>query len=81
MNYAELISTTFQQLGIDLFAEYNCFQPPYNSQSGWPLRLPDVEFGPHTLVLLHFQDFVTPGLAEIAQVEAHYHHYANQVLS
>ena len=80
MNYAELISTTFQQLGIDLIAEYNCFQPPYNSQSGWPLRLPDVEFGPHTLVLLHFQDFVTPGLAEIAQVEAHYHHYANQVV-
>ena len=80
MNYAELIAYTFQQLGIDLIAEYNCFQPPYNSQSGWPLRLPDVEFGPRTLVLLHFQDFVTPGLAEIAQVEAHYGQYANQVV-
>jgi hypothetical protein len=80
VNYAELIACTFQQLGIDLIAEYNCFQPPYNSHSGWPLRLPDVEFGPRTLVLLHFQDFVTPGLAEIAQVEAHYGQYANQVV-
>ena len=80
MNYAELIAHTFQQLDIDLIAEYNCFQPPYNSQSGWPLRLPSVDFGPRTLVLLHFQDFVTTGLTELEQIQAHYGQYSNQVV-
>jgi len=78
VNYAELIAHTFQQFGIDLIAEYNCFQPPYNSQSGWPLQLPNVDFGPHTLVLLHFQDFTTR-LTELERVQAHYGQHANQV--
>jgi hypothetical protein len=80
VNYAELIAYTFQHLGIDLIAEYNCFQPPYSSQSGWPLRLPGVDFGPRTLVLLHFQDFVTPGLTELAQIQTHYGQHSNQVV-
>jgi hypothetical protein len=80
VNYAELIAHTFDQLGVELVAEYNCFQPPYNSQSGWPLRLPNVEFGPRTLILLHFQDFVTPGLTELAQVQSHYGQHSNQVV-
>jgi hypothetical protein len=80
VNYAELIAHTFDQLGVDLVAEYNCFQPPYNLQSGWPLRLPDVEFGTNTLVLLHFQDFVTPGLPELKQIQSHYGQRANQVV-
>lgn len=64
-------------------AEYNCYEPNYDPVTGWPLKLPDVEFGPNTLLLLHFQDFVThssQGIPELSKVEKHYRDRSNQVL-
>lgn len=83
LNYSVFLSRTLQRLGFDLVAQYNCFEPPYDHQTGWPLKLPDPEFGPTTLVLLNFQDYVTPtdnGLLELQAVERHYRDRANQVV-
>lgn len=83
MDYSVLFAQTLTQLGIDLHGVYNCFDPVYDADRGWPLKMPDIEFGPNTLLLLHFQDFVTPtvnGCLELDQLEQHYGDRANQVL-
>ena len=82
MSYDQLIAETFRTLGADLVAQYNCFDPPYDYEKGWPLKLPDVEFGPKTLLLLHFQDFVSVGqpIKELIKVEEKYGANCNQVV-
>lgn len=82
MTYDEMLYRTLTDLGFDLVPVYNCFQPPYDQHTGWPLKLPDVEFTNRTLVLLNFQDFVTPGdsIRELELVEQHYRDRSGQVL-
>jgi hypothetical protein len=82
MTYNQLMAHTFDSLDIDSVIVYNCFQPPYDYDHGWPLKLPDVEFGPKTLLLLHFQDFVSTGqpVRELAKVEQKYGVNCNQVV-
>lgn len=83
MDYSILFSQTLTKLGFDLHAVYNCFDPVYDPQQGWPLKLPKVEFHPKTLLLLHFQDFFTNRqgrVLELDQVAEHYGPNANQVL-
>lgn len=83
MDYSEFFYQTIVELGFDLVPVYNCFDPCYSSESGWPLKLPDVEFSPNTLILLHFQDFVTfqnDQILELDIVERKYKDRANQVL-
>lgn len=83
MEYSEFFRRTLNAQGFDLVAQYNCFDPPYDPESGWPLKLPDVEFGPDTLVLLHFQDFVTHRhgcIIELDRVEKFYRDRSHQVL-
>jgi hypothetical protein len=82
MTYDQLMAHTFGSLGIDSVMIYNCFDPPYDYTHGWPLKLPDVEFGPKTLLVLHFQDFVSVGqpIKELAKVEEKYGANCNQVL-
>ena len=82
MTYDQLMAHTFDSLDIDSVIVYNCFQPPYDYDHGWPLKLPDVEFGPKTLLLLHFQDFVSTGqpVRELAKVEQKYGSNCNQVV-
>jgi hypothetical protein len=83
MHYTTLFKNTIKSFGIDLVPVWNCFDSMYNLQSGWPLKLPDVNFLPNTRVLLHFQDFVTikdNRVLELEQVEQHYGAHANQVI-
>jgi hypothetical protein len=83
MDYSILFSQTLQALGFDLTAVYNCFDPVYDPEHGWPLKLPDVDFKPGSLLLLHFQDFFTNRngrVLELDRVASHYGDRANQVL-
>lgn len=82
IDYSVLFDSTLRGLGFDLVPVYNCFDMGYDIKSGWPLKLPDVEFGPRTLLLLHFQDFVTPGssILELERVQTRYQDRSRQVL-
>ena len=81
MDYTKLIRDTLEQLGFELAVSWNTLTPPYSKQTGWTLNLPTVEFEPRTLVVLHFQDFVTAEtVIELQQVEQFYCANANQVL-
>lgn len=78
MDYTELIIGAFGNRKV--IPVWNCFQPPFDYDTGWPLKLPDVNFEEDTLLLLHFQDFVHPGLLELAQIEQKYGKYSSQVV-
>jgi hypothetical protein len=83
MHYTKLFSTTLTSLGFDLVPVWNCFDPVHDPESGWPLKLPEVDFLPNTRVLLHFQDFVTISngrVLELEKVEQHYGKYCDQVI-
>jgi hypothetical protein len=82
-DYSVMFSHVLAGLGFDVVAQYNCFEPPYCADSGWPLKLPDVEWHANTVVLLHFQDFVTSisdGILELNRVEQHYGDRSNRVI-
>lgn len=82
IDYVELWRNSLLELGYDLWAEYNCFEPPYNADHGWPLKLPNPQWRSNTLVLLHFQDFVTVdnGIRELQAVEEFYGDHSHRVL-
>ena len=83
MDHTVLFDQTLTQLGFELVPVYNCFDVGYDPVQGWPLKLPDIDFTDRTLLLLHFQDFVTPtatGCVELDRVEQKYGSHANQVL-
>lgn len=83
MDYSEFFHQTLTKLNFDLVPVYNCYDPVYDPETGWPLKLPKVDFKHNTLVLLHFQDFVTfqnNTIVELDQVEKFYGDRANQVL-
>ena len=82
MPYDQLMEHTFRSLGIDAVIVNNCFDPIYDDEQGWSLKLPDVTFGPKTLLILHFQDRVTAGnpVVELAKVEAKYGVNCNRVV-
>lgn len=82
-HYSEFFQTTLTELGFDVHGVWNTFDAFYNPQLGWPLKLPNIEFGPKTLLLLHFQDFVTfrnSLVIELEKVEHHYGAHATQVV-
>jgi hypothetical protein len=76
MDYSVFFNQTLHGVGFDdLHCVYNCYDVPVDPESGWPLKLPDIEFGPRTLLLLHFQDFVNirnGRILELDRVEAKY---------
>jgi hypothetical protein len=83
MDYSILFANTLKQAGFDVIPVYNCFDPNYDPDHGWPLKMPDVELRTDQLVLLHFQDFVTVSgstVLELQRVEQHYRDRSNQVL-
>ena len=82
MTYDQLMAHTFDSIRVDSVIVYNCFQPPYNYDHGWPLKLPGINFGPKTLLVLHFQDFVSIGqpVKELVKVEEKYGSHCNQVV-
>jgi len=82
MDYINLIKQAFQNLEVDLIPIFNCFDTGYDPITGWPLKLPEVDFRPNTRLILHFQDFVTPGqsIVELERVTQQYGEHANQVV-
>lgn len=83
MEYTQFFQQTLEELGFEVQGVWNAYDPPYHPVDGWPLKLPDIEFKSNTILLLHFQDFVTfnsTGIVELQQVEQCYKDRANQVL-
>jgi hypothetical protein len=83
VDYSILFDQTFKQHGFDVVGVWNTFDPPYDPVAGWPLKLPSVEFGPNTLLAMHFQDFVTfdnGRIVELDRVADHYGQYAKQIV-
>lgn len=83
MDYTEFFSTTLKNAGFDVHGVWNAYDPVYNPDTGWPLKLPTVEFNPDTVLLMHFQDFVTfkdNKIVELELLEQTYGTYANQIV-
>lgn len=83
MNYSQLFENTLKKLGFDAHIELNTFLPPYHPQPGWPLKLPEINWKSNSLLVLHFQDFVTiteQGITELDRVRDHYGKHADRVL-
>jgi len=84
MHYTDLFPQLFQELGFDWHFRANCFAPQHDPDLGWPLQLPEVsEWRANTLVVLHFQDWLTVRngrILELDQVAQHYHDHLDQVL-
>jgi hypothetical protein len=83
MNYSQFFRNTLEKLGFDLHLEPNTFTPPYQPESGWPLKLPNIDWKENSLLVLHFQDFVTitdHGILELDRVHDHYGKHAERVL-
>jgi hypothetical protein len=84
MDYSVFFNQTLHGVGFDdLHCVYNCYDVPVDPEQGWPLKLPDIEFGPRTLLLLHFQDFVNirdGRVLELERVEARYGANSNRVV-
>lgn len=83
MDYTEFFYQTFTNLGFDVRGVWNAFDPIYNSDTGWPLKLPLIEFSPTTVLIMHFQDFVTfkdNKILELETLEQTYGSQANQIV-
>ena len=83
MHYSQSFRNTFIKLGFNVFIEPNTFVPPYHPELGWPLKLPEINWKPNSLLVLNFQDFVTitdQGIVELDRVHEHYGAHADRVL-
>lgn len=83
MNYSQFFRNTLDKLGFDVHIEPNTFTPPYLPETGWPLKLPNVDWKSNSLLVLHFQDFVTitdQGIIELDRIAKHYGDHAHRVL-
>ena len=83
MNYSQLFRNTLETLGFDAHIEPNTFTPPYHHQLGWPLKLPEINWKLNSLLVLHFQDFVTitdQTIVELDLVHDRYGEHADRVL-
>ena len=83
MDHTILIDNFLRDKGCRVVYEWNCFQPPYDTAQGWPLRLPAVDWQCTDFVVLMFQDFVTmqQGVCvELARVEQVYGAHADRVI-
>ena len=58
----------FNSQGWDLQTVANTYDSVVTEQ-GWPLKLPVIDFAPNTLLLLHFQDFVTTSQGQVNELE------------
>ena len=61
----------------------NCYDPTHDPDQGWTLKLPNVDFTANTLLVLHFQDWLTyrqDRWLELDRVEQHYRDRSQQVM-
>ena len=83
MDYTDFFNTTLTNLGLNVVGVWNAYDPPYNPTQGWPLKLPAVEFQSNTVLLMHFQDFVTfdnGRIVELDVLEQFYKDRADQIV-
>lgn len=83
MDYTDFFNTTLINLGLNVVGVWNAYDPPYNPTQGWPLKLPAVEFQSNTVLLMHFQDFVTfdnGRIVELDVLEQFYKDRADQIV-
>ena len=83
MNYSQLFRNTLEKLEFDVHIEPNTFVPPYHPEPGWPLKLPEINWKSNSLLVLHFQDFVTitdQGIVELDRIHEYYGKHADRVL-
>lgn len=83
MDYTEFFTKTLTNLGLEVHGVWNAFDPVYDSELGWPLKLPVVDFKPNTLLVMHFQDFITlrdGKVLELEILERAYRDRASQIL-
>jgi hypothetical protein len=84
MDFAHFVNQTLGPLGFDLVSDYHCYNGPYNPVTGWPLKfiMPD-RVTENTLILLHFNDFVTQNngkILELEKIRQHYGELSSRVL-
>lgn len=83
MDYVTLINQEIARTELDACVIFNCYGASNDPTTGWRLKLPDVEFGPRSVVVLDFQDFVhadSGGIVELRQVEQYYRDRSNRVI-
>jgi hypothetical protein len=81
MDYSVLLDQILTKLGIKFQPVYVAYDIGYNVNTGWPLKLPDLDSGSY--LLLHFQDFVTVQnnqVLELQKVEERYGSDASRVI-
>lgn len=83
MDYSYFFQTTLENLGYQVHGVWNAYDPPYDYNQGWPLKLPNIEFDHNTVLIMHFQDFVTfqnNRVVELDILEKFYGDRASQIL-
>lgn len=83
IDHVSAIQRFFHDRGVSAIIEWNCFQSPYDQTTGWPLRLPSVDWNIHEWLVLFFQDFVTMHQGhciELQKVEDFYGTFSDRVI-
>ena len=83
MNYSQFFKNTLEKLGFDVHIVPNTFTQPYHPDTGWPLKVPNIAWKKNSLLVLHFQDFVTitdQGIIELHKLHDYYGKHADRVL-
>lgn len=83
MLYTDFVTTTLAGLGLKPTVVFNSFQPPYALDTGWDLKMPDADISSDSVIVLHFQDFITAtdqGILELAKVENHFKDRSDRVI-
>jgi hypothetical protein len=83
MNFAHFVNQTLSGMGFDIVARYQVTCGAYSYITGGPLNLPEVKFDHNTLVVLHFNDFITLDHGkwiELDAIERFYGEHSKQVL-
>jgi hypothetical protein len=81
-DYKDFWTKALAEVGQEPVIVSNCYDPVHDPERGWNLKLPDVDFGANTLLVLHFQDWLTYRQGrwiELDRVEQYYGDRSGQV--
>lgn len=78
MDHVSLLNQICRDLDLDAQIVFNCYDPKDSLDTCWPLKLPDVEFGPRSMVILNFQDFVHVEQGRVLELERVQEHYKDR---
>ena len=88
MNFSSIFCDPWKKIGYDVVFQPCCQTPPYpshpgQSNTGWPLKFPDVVWNNNTLVIMQCFDFLTVtelGCVELHAIEQHFGLHSNRVI-